>query len=345
MSKSKRILFIDFAKALAIVLVVIGHYIPHEHPDWYGNMREIIYGFHMPLFMFTSGFVYVATVRQESYGSFLLRKFKRLMIPYFVVSILVISIKFATQGTAYVENPVTLMSYVRMFYMPKAGPFLWFLWALWWIFVVVPVFNNKYKRLIMLALAIVIYYLPVSFTVVFCLDGFKKMFVYFCLGCATNDYKDSLKKVGKIPLYVFMVLFVIINYLYINNLLPSELQKSLTPLIGIAFVLSLCKWLEQKNRISLNSLLLIIASSSYIIYLLHTTFEGFAKDIVHKIPILMDAQNDLMFTLGAAIVISCGIIVPILLDRFVLRKYRLTRFLFGYKYNYESRSDRNTRHT
>jgi hypothetical protein len=45
----------------------------------------------------------------------------------------------------------------------------------------------------------------------------------------------------------------------------------------------------------------------------------------------MDAQNDLMFTLGAVIVVSCGIIVPILLDRLVLKKYRITIILFGYK--------------
>ncbi len=331
MSERKRILYIDFAKALAIILVVIGHYIPDEHPDWYGHLRDIIYGFHMPLFMFASGFVYVATVRQETYGSFLLRKFKRLMIPYFVVSILIISIKIATQGTAYVENHVTLMSYVRLFYLPEAGYFTWFVWALWWMFVVVPVFDNKYKRLVMLALAIVMHYLPVSFPEIFCLKEFKKMFVYFCLGCVIYDYKDSLKKLEQIPFYIFMILFVIINYLNIINLLQTELFKSIIPLIGIAFVMSFCKWLEQKNWLPLNNLLLIIASSSYIIYLLHTTFEGFAKAVVHKIPALMDAQNDLMFSLGAVIVISCGIIVPIILDRFVLRKYRLTKILFGYK--------------
>jgi peptidoglycan/LPS O-acetylase OafA/YrhL len=157
------------------------------------------------------------------------------------------------------------------------------------------------------------------------------MFVYFCLGCVVYDYKDSLKKAGVIPFWTFMIAFVIINWLKTTNLLPCELQKILTPLIGIAFVLSLCKWLEQKKWHPLIDLLMLIAYSSYIIYLLHTTFEGFTKAIVHKIPILMDAQNDLMFTLGAVIVVSCGIIVPVFLDRFVLRKYRLTRLLFGYK--------------
>ena len=331
MSERKRILFIDFAKALAIIQVVIIHYLPDEYPSWYGHLHYFIHGFQrMPLFMFVSGFVYIAAIKKDYYGRFLFHKFKRLMIPYFAVSFLIISIKLATQGSAYVQHPVTIMTYVHIFYLPEAGPFLWFVWALWWMFVVLPVFDNKYKRLLLLALAVVMYYLPFSFIEIFCLDKFKEMFVFFCLGCVSYDYKSSLKKVGQIPFYIFMILFFTINYLKIAHLLPSGL-KIFVPLVCIAFFLSFCKWLEQKNWLPLNKLLMIIVSSLFIIYLFHTTCAGFAKAIVHKIPILMDAQNDLMFALGAVIVISSGIIVPILLDRFVFRKYKLTKMLFGYK--------------
>lgn len=45
----------------------------------------------------------------------------------------------------------------------------------------------------------------------------------------------------------------------------------------------------------------------------------------------MDAQNDWYFSLGALIVISCGVIAPILLDIYVLRRYKVTKVLFGYK--------------
>ena len=55
------------------------------------------------------------------------------MVPYFSVSAIVITIKLLTEGHAYVENPVTWMSYVKMLYLPEAGYFLWFIWALWWM--------------------------------------------------------------------------------------------------------------------------------------------------------------------------------------------------------------------
>ena len=40
---------------------------------------------------------------------------------------------------------------------------------------------------------------------------------------------------------------------------------------------------------------MMVAASSYIIYLFHTTFEGFAKAVVHKIPIFVDTSNELLF--------------------------------------------------
>lgn len=61
----------------------------------------------MPLFMFASGYVYIATKKDIGYGSFLIKKIKRLMIPYITTSIMVISIKMLMQGGLSVEDPVT----------------------------------------------------------------------------------------------------------------------------------------------------------------------------------------------------------------------------------------------
>lgn len=52
----------------------------------------------MPLFMFASGYIYAMTGNsQNKGGNFILKKFKRLMIPYFSTSVVIISIKLLTQ--------------------------------------------------------------------------------------------------------------------------------------------------------------------------------------------------------------------------------------------------------
>lgn len=57
----QRLISFDIAKSICIILVVIGHYIPDYSPLWYICIHDIIYTFHMPLFMFASGFIYMAT--------------------------------------------------------------------------------------------------------------------------------------------------------------------------------------------------------------------------------------------------------------------------------------------
>ena len=90
--------------------------------------------------------------------------------------------------------------------------------------------------------------------------------------------------------------------------------------------------LEDYVKVSrLGSDILTISSASYIIYLLHTTFEGFMKALVFKLPYLSDLNSDIMFAFGAILVISAGVIFPILLYKHVLGKYEVTKIAFGLK--------------
>ena len=42
-----------------MILVVIGHYSPMTAPEYWQQLIRVIYTFHMPLFMFTSGLIYI----------------------------------------------------------------------------------------------------------------------------------------------------------------------------------------------------------------------------------------------------------------------------------------------
>lgn len=47
----QRFISFDIAKAICIILVVIGHYVPDYSPQWYVGVHDVIYTFHIPLFM------------------------------------------------------------------------------------------------------------------------------------------------------------------------------------------------------------------------------------------------------------------------------------------------------
>lgn len=78
-----RLKYLDFIKGFAILLVVLGHVIQFSDNSFDNNILfRYIYSFHMPLFMFTSGF---ASCKQKN-PYFIVNKtisysFKRWIIP------------------------------------------------------------------------------------------------------------------------------------------------------------------------------------------------------------------------------------------------------------------------
>ena len=71
--------FVDNAKAIGIVLVVLGH--SRGQPDYLTNL---IFGFHVPLFFLLSGFLVKADKLDESVGAGAWRLLRTLGLPYLV---------------------------------------------------------------------------------------------------------------------------------------------------------------------------------------------------------------------------------------------------------------------
>ena len=94
--KLKRLSEIDVASGVAIILVVIGH-LSDYLPEWYGNMKMTLYKFHMPFFMFISGFLLAYTTQQvtafKTYFKFIKKKFFRFGIPYLFMSLIFLGVK------------------------------------------------------------------------------------------------------------------------------------------------------------------------------------------------------------------------------------------------------------
>ena len=91
MTKSKRIDYLDMAKGIGILLVIIGHISYVSEP-----VRQYISTFHMPLFFVISGMLlYYKQEEKNSLPDLAVRKFKGLMVPYFICSACVLLIESA----------------------------------------------------------------------------------------------------------------------------------------------------------------------------------------------------------------------------------------------------------
>lgn len=325
MEKNKRLTAIDYTRALAIILVVAGHWQPDVIPGWWRSAVSLIYTFHMPLFLAMSGYLYMYTLGRHSYPRFLEGKVKRLLIPYVTTSVIVITIKLFSQSDgAYVQNPVGLSSYLEIFYLPAAGYYLWFIWALWWMFVITPLFRSRTARTLLFAATLLLAAAPFDLPEIFCLQQTKQMYVFFMFGVMLYDWKQRIPLNNRTASASTMALFILLLALHAGGLTIAD---PIIPYVSVYAIISAFAIAEARlRRSSLNALLTAIAAASYIIYLFHTTCEGFVKSLAMKFGLL---STNLSFALTAAAAIAAGTLLPLLLQRYVLNRFRLTAFLFG----------------
>lgn len=286
----------------------------------------------MPLFMFVSGFLYILTKKKGTdYWTFILKKFKRLLIPYFSASTIIITIKLLTQGSMTVDNPVTWLSYLKMFYLPEAGYFMWFIWALWWIFVVVELCLSPRSRLILTIFAAVLYFTPIQMPEIFSLNETKRMMIFFMLGTMVLSFKENLQYVYGMNVIFPLIGFVVAEaclFLPQFNVIPYSVKFMCTSVFGIWSILTVSRWLKGFSN-SFIACLLSVSACSYIIYLFHTTFEGFFKSICLKI--IGTPHSGIAFVAIALLVIIPGVVLPMLLQKWCFAKSKYLKFLFGLK--------------
>lgn len=326
----KRAVFIDIAKAICIVLVVIGHADSQSFPQWYRTIILGIYAFHMPLFMFASGYLYAMTRKNEPYSIFILKKVRRLIIPYFFCSFIILSIKLLLQSFYFHNNQISFHSFLCVFYKPEAGYFLWFIWALWWIFIIVPFFKTKYQRLFLLFLVIILHFYPLPYISIFSITPTKYMFMYFMIGVVVFDFKNLSFFFKKIHIYVYAFLFVILECVFFKSEQTNLLLKACVAVGGIAFIIALSLKLEKLNNNVLKKAFDILSRASYIIFLLHTTFEGLAKLIINKCTVYGCSLMD-FFCVKVLFMVGFGMMIPIILYQTIIIKYKFTKLLFGLK--------------
>ncbi len=126
-----RVEWIDTAKALGIILVVLGH--TYDIPHW---LYCLIYGFHMPLFFLLSGLTY----RYDpniSFGNYVIKLAKAYLLPYITLAFINLILHslwllYLGQLNLHIIGRFlvgTLYCYATMEWMPNCSP-LWFLCAI-----------------------------------------------------------------------------------------------------------------------------------------------------------------------------------------------------------------------
>lgn len=158
--KKERIEYIDIFRALAIIIMVLGHVGINDSFDKY------IHAFHMPLWFFISGWLFNI---ERNVKEIVSKNFKNLILPYLIWGIIHIPlwIVFCYDGTENIWEPVVNLFLVNTnLLMPIAGA-LWFLTSLFFAELIFCLVYKCFKKRYSIIIAVLIALLGNAFVPIF----------------------------------------------------------------------------------------------------------------------------------------------------------------------------------
>lgn len=318
---------LDCAKGLGILLVVIGHIVPASAAVpmgniWYEHLRAILYEFHMPFFMYLSGYVTflsgAAHTSVENWPTLVKKRVTRLLLPFLIFGLVIVGGKWLASQAFHVDNMPGSISQA-MFgliwntdYSPVTS--VWYI-AVLFVFCVAtpPLFWLSRNRVLpLVALAGVLYMCPIPH--VLYLNRVATYYIFFMLGglCFQHEalWLTNIDRFTGLALAVFLITVV----LFIMPL-TDDLDWKAKMLIAGVLSMPALHGLIRRPLLLESSTLLRLGEFSFVIYLLNTPCIGLIKGAGFQI-LPWDGYD---FLLYALLLTLGGTIGPIFIKKFVLR--------------------------
>jgi fucose 4-O-acetylase-like acetyltransferase len=277
-----RVVWLDYAKGIGIVLVVFGHVIsglrvPQVGPDLYTYdfFRALIYTFHMPLFFFVSGMLFVRSF-SGSKGQLFRVQALRILIPYLVWSVLFVALQNTFPWAA--NHHTEFVTLLQIPYNPLGH--LWFLYALFIAQTAFFVAQRLFGSVGILAIG----------------GGFAAAYI-FSLGMADSLYGDiamggtffgtGLVAAGRRPIDArskSMMGFIVVAAIWFATALArlewSAFLEPISAVAGISMIVTASKLLPDVRGV-LTLSLAQLGQASLAIFLTHVVFSAGVRSLLY----------------------------------------------------------------
>lgn len=332
-SLTKKDASVETLRGLAIILVVLGHMIGYTSTGGMrvsddSFLRYLYYSLEyirLPLFTVISGWVYAnkPVGLNGDQRKFLKGKFRRLIIPMYVVGTLLFLFRTVIPGT---NTTPEIQQLPRNLILPY--DVYWYLFSLFLIFIAISILDRQFffqkiqGWFTVMVCAFVFLFVSETFLDpipnLFSFKGAAYLFPFFLLGIGIHRYGDLLlnSKVIFIALIAFIAAVTIQQMVWFGYFPVQERHSVLGMTIGIAGALLLFR-LRLKNN-----LLIRIGGYAYSIFLFHVFFTGGSRIILHRIGI----ENQFVVLILGVI---AAIVISIVLEKLIRKSPILRFYLLG----------------
>jgi len=310
--------WVDYAKAIGILLVVYGHVargvynagIPMD-TALYERVDSIIYSFHMPLFFFLSGLFFLHSLDRRGPAALTANKIDTLVYPYVLWSLIqglteVVLSEYTTGSTT--------LSEVLSLWDPRVQ--FWFLYALFLaVLTAILVYRSEARPLLtaVLAASAVAYVYQDRIPSAWHSDYVVKNFVFFALGAWFSTVKDRMSRSPTPWAAAGVIAFVAAQYVFHVELGLDYADKGIASLlvaaISILAVTSVSMFLARTPA----PWVLALGGASMAIYVMHILTGSGARIILAR---LLGVQDAGIHLLGGCL---AGVLLPMLVLRLSAR--------------------------
>lgn len=248
----ERARWVDAVRGIAIYLMVLGHCIQYATPDGYKFKENIvfqmIYGFHMPLFMMVSGYLFWYSLEKYDLMRGILSKIKGIMVPCAAWGLVTYLCDIFVTG----YDDISVTGYLEYTVFSN-----WFLWAVFYSslygFATKHLFRNHVAGYAVVAA--INYFMPDVGNYA----GTKRMLPFFLMGMVANRYRilDKLQKINTVALGILLGAVYIIT-------VKTNCAELVTGVAGSAFTVVIARGLCGRFKLKV---LCMLGEVSIIIYL------------------------------------------------------------------------------
>ncbi len=335
---AKRQTWVDYAKGIAIILVLYRHVFEGIknsgiNVSKYIFLEEwniIFFSFRMPLFFIVSGIFVSSSFVKRGMDKFIKTKLRTILYPYFLWGIIQITIQLIF--SPYVNGRINFYSYLDLLYLPREIEQFWYLYALFNVTILYVVLKYGlglkpvYHLFLGLAMFLISTYLYRHNIIIGFASDILHYYIFIALGDVLAKFIKNNNNVHTFEswrlFFILLLPFILsqLFFLYANIQYPDtkyQYVEYFNPLvflpiavIGCAFVINVsfifqkyanAKWLQVLGKHSLYIYVAhVIVAASFRVLL--TRVFGF-----YYIPVLLITG------------ITVGLVVPVLLYKFAIR--------------------------
>lgn len=291
--ESKRCVFLDYAKASAIILMVLLH-----TTSAYDSLSKIVGAFHMAVFFVIGGVFF--NIKKSTFNTILKKGFIQLIIPYISFSFLALSICWISPYL-HPELYPGLDNFYKIFKAALLGIFvgqdyysgysfmplgpLWFLLSLFWCRIVMYLWlagPHKYMILTRLGIISLLCLIYLEHPLFMSIDGMAVSFPFFAIGFYARNF---IKKLSDYKIQIRIIIFIIClsllciavdsKIIYGGGVIEGNcLVAYLRGLAGVVFIIVACSFLPSSFKF-----LALLGASTITVLGLHFHFIIPAKVI------------------------------------------------------------------